>query len=393
MTDTALLRKQLVDHLVSRGVLRSSQWRTVFETVPRDVFLPRFFTRTDDGLRYAAVDFRDSRWLDLVYRDQAWTTQLDGDDHIWQTAYSQGPVAGTPTSSSSQPSLMAAMLESLDVQDGSRVLEIGTGTGYNAALLSQRLGDSHVVSIDIDPTLAKSASDCLARAGYHPTIVIGDGINAHIPGSPFDRLIATVAVSAIPATWLSQIQSGGRILANLDSELGGGALISLTVNNDGSASGNFDATTAFFMPTRSRSQTSSSAVLLKAALRDTRTTKAGQSRCDPGILDNQEFLFFASLLLPDVSRMGFTPIDNEPQEWLLACDGSWAYCTPSGLTSQVGNRALWDELDAAVDQWHQLDQPARQRFGLTITTKTGHQLWLDKPEAVLHCKLGAQLAS
>jgi protein-L-isoaspartate O-methyltransferase len=81
MTDATVLRKQLVGNLVAAGVLRSSQWQKAFETVPRHAFLPRFFTCTDDGMRYVAVDSSDPQWLSLVYQDQAWTTQLDGDDH------------------------------------------------------------------------------------------------------------------------------------------------------------------------------------------------------------------------------------------------------------------------------------------------------------------------
>jgi len=66
-----------------------------------------------------------------------------------------------PTSSSTMPSLMARMLEALDVHDGQRVLEIGTGTGYNAALLCYRLGSANVVSIDIDPGLVAAANEHL----------------------------------------------------------------------------------------------------------------------------------------------------------------------------------------------------------------------------------------
>jgi protein-L-isoaspartate O-methyltransferase len=73
------------------------------------------------------------------------------------------------------PSLMAQMLEALDVRDEHRVLEIGTGTGYNAALLCHRLGSNNVVSIDIDATLVAVAKNRLAALGHHPTLVVGDG--------------------------------------------------------------------------------------------------------------------------------------------------------------------------------------------------------------------------
>jgi len=78
--------------------------------------------------------------------------------------------------------------------------------------------------------------------------------------------------------------------------------------------------------------------------------------------------------------MGFTPTNGESQEWLLARDGSWAYCTASGATSQAGNCELWDDLEIIANQWQQLGQPARHRFGLTVTTDNTHRLWLGNPE-------------
>jgi hypothetical protein len=152
----------------------------------------------------------------------------------------------------------------------------------------------------------------------------------------------------------------------------------LTVNNDGSACGHFDSTPALFMPTRAQPPTDSVA-LLKTALRDVTEAATGRSHLDLNILNDQKFLFFAALLIPDVSSMGFTPTDGEPQELLLARDGSWAYCIASGIIYQAGNRNLWNELETIANQWKQLDQPARHRFGFIITTNTTHQLWLDNP--------------
>ncbi len=119
------------------------------------------------------------------------------------------------TSSSTMPSLMARMLEALDVQDGHRVLEIGTGTGYNAALLCHRLGSGKVVSIDVDPTLVAVARDHLAGLDYHPILVVGDGAAGVARHGPYDRIIATAAVPEIPVPWIEQLTPGGKILANL----------------------------------------------------------------------------------------------------------------------------------------------------------------------------------
>lgn len=115
--------------------------------MPRHVFTPEFYrpVSEDDYIRFVAVPPHSTGFLDAVYCDDVLVTQLDGDDQRWQQALVE-PVTGTPTSSSSQPSLIARMLEALDVQDGHRVLEVGTGNGYHAALLCHRLGEGRVVN-------------------------------------------------------------------------------------------------------------------------------------------------------------------------------------------------------------------------------------------------------
>jgi protein-L-isoaspartate O-methyltransferase len=70
---------------------------------------------------------------------------------------------------------MAAMLHSLDVREGMTVLEVGTGSGYNAALLATRLGDDAVTSIELDPALTQRARIALAATGHCPTVITGDG--------------------------------------------------------------------------------------------------------------------------------------------------------------------------------------------------------------------------
>jgi protein-L-isoaspartate O-methyltransferase len=140
MEDTHL-RAALVEHLTDTGVLHSERWRRAFERVPRHVFVPRVFLDRDADGRFVPLDGdhpdRRDEWLRTVYSDDTLITQLDGDDDVWKTALAEGSVTGLPTSSSSQPALMATMLEALEVGDGQRVLEIGTGTGYNAALMCE----------------------------------------------------------------------------------------------------------------------------------------------------------------------------------------------------------------------------------------------------------------
>lgn len=155
----------LANELEAKGHLTDSKWRPAVKAVPRHVFVPRFYD--DDRTRVdGAAPAQHDCWLSAVYSDVSLITQrtqLPDIEVDW------------PTSASSMPNLMVDMLELLSVADGHRVLEIGTDTGYNAALLSHRLGAANVTSIDLDPSLVADARERLANIGYRPHLVTGDG--------------------------------------------------------------------------------------------------------------------------------------------------------------------------------------------------------------------------
>ena len=98
---------------------------------------------------------------------------------------------GSPISTASQPTIVATMLEQLQVAPGHRVLEVGTGTGYNAALLGALCGPSGVVvTIELEPDLAERAAQVLARLGLDQVqVVVGDGRDGYPPQEPYDRII------------------------------------------------------------------------------------------------------------------------------------------------------------------------------------------------------------
>jgi methyltransferase of ATP-grasp peptide maturase system len=377
------LRAALVEHLADTGVLRSERWRRAFERVPRHMFVPRvFLDRNADG-RFVALDGDHpecrEEWLRTVYSDDTLITQLDGDEEAWKTAVAEGGVTGVPTSSSSQPALMATMLEALDVEDGQRVLEIGTGTGYNAALMCEALGSEHVVSVDIDAALVESAKERLAGLGYRPDLAAVDGGDGFADGAPYDRIMATCSLPAVPQAWIAQTRFGGRILVNLHRPLGGGALVLLTATGAARASGRFLPDHGGFMPTRTYA--APGAIDLY-----TRVDQAeGATRPTSVTIDALDgpFGMFAALRIP-AQRLGVVPDDGPEQGWLLGSDGSWACQTVTAdgvaVVRQSGPVDLWALLEHAHAEWDRLGRPPRHAFGLTVAPEE-HSLWLEAPDS------------
>ena len=159
----ARLRAEMVALLRERGSVSDPRVIAALETVPRHVFVP--------GSQLAEA-----------YDDRAIVTHLRD---------------GVPISSASQPAIVAIMLEQLRAPVGGSVLEIGAGTGYNAALLATLVGPSgRVVTVDIDPEVAVEARAHLSEAGIaNATVVCGDGAMGRADGAPYDGIIVTAGVA------------------------------------------------------------------------------------------------------------------------------------------------------------------------------------------------------
>jgi protein-L-isoaspartate(D-aspartate) O-methyltransferase len=385
----ARLRAGLVAALRADGAVTSARWAGAFASVPRHEFLPVFFAPTADRAGWRLVGEPDGEeWSRLVYADEAWVTQLDAGPRAAAQARSAERLTGEPTSSSSAPSLMGRMLEALDVADGSRVLELGTGTGYNTALLCAGLSDRQVTSADIDPHLVEAARGGLARAGYHPLLWAADGDTLASSGHRYDRLIVTYAVPRIPAAWLTLADRGAVIVAPLYRELAAGAMIRLAVTSDGQARGRFLPFYGGFMPTRRRAGPNLTAAMQAAGAGQGTSTTTRLPELTLG-QQPQPWHDYAALVLGDIHIADvFRESDGhgQAQHWLVAPDGSWA-CqqAPPEQTASVtqgGPRRLWTELEAAHARWHDLGRPPRERLGLTVTASAQH-LWIDDPGQVV----------
>jgi protein-L-isoaspartate(D-aspartate) O-methyltransferase len=181
---SAQARQLLVDRIRSVGYASADAVERAMRKVERHVFVP-------------AVSIAEA------YADDVVITRRDRN--------------GAVSSSASMPSLMALMLDQLDIRPGMKVLEVGTGTGYNAALLATVVGDhGAVTSIDIDEDVVSGARVALDDNGFaHVRTVAADGAIGQPDGAPYDRIIATVGAWDIPRSWYSQLADGGKLVVPL----------------------------------------------------------------------------------------------------------------------------------------------------------------------------------
>ena len=357
--------------------MTDARWIDAFLRVPRHAFLTRFFLPEGEG--WVAVAKEDRGWLRRVYSTNVLVTQLDDDSKQWDAARSGGPVPGIPTSSSSMPSIMAIMLEELQLSDGQTVLEIGTGTGYNAALLCQRLGDANVSTVDIDPAIVEPAKRALAECGFQPDCVVSDGAQGLPSRAPFDRVLCTCAVSTIPLAWLEQTVPGGLIVTTLNRPIGAG-LVRIVAGEGATGQGRVLERDGRFMPLRADRLTHPAMLLAKHTGESGDVTPT-QLPLDAVLSPSSRFEFYAGLELPNVVALG---------DHLLHADGSWArHRTLDGehVVEQGGPRRLWDDVERAHGEWTALGQPSRDRFGITVTPEA-QEFWLDSPASSHRWALG-----
>jgi protein-L-isoaspartate(D-aspartate) O-methyltransferase len=221
--ESARLRQQLVEQLKARDVLHSEELERALLRVPREAFLP---------------DIAEREGLEYIYADEAIVTKRGS--------------KGAPISSSSAPSMMAIMLEQLDLHPGQRVLEIGAGTGYNAALLAELVGDpAAIVTIDIEPDVVEQARRNLASAGYAAiTVLCADGAEGAPALAPFDRIELTVAADDVAPAWMDQLAPGGRLVLPLELHRQQRGQISLALVKQEGYLESVAAACAFFIPMR-----------------------------------------------------------------------------------------------------------------------------------------------
>ncbi len=375
MADPAELSARLIKALSESGDL-TAEWRPAFEAVPRHRFIPDTVW-TQQGKRLVPLDRVDdeSRWLERCYANDPVITQVD--DGV---PGEPGRVGRQITSSASRPDVVASMLAALDVEPGMNVLEIGTGTGWNAALLAERLGNDNVTSVEVDPEIADRARRVLREMGYEITVVTGDGALGHPESAPFDRVIATVAADRVPQAWAAQTRPGGRVLVPWTTDFHNGALVSFAVSEDGTMRGRIVGNVAFMLLRDQRGRGAS----LARDVRDIAGARQSFTRTHPyTVLGEYDVSLAIGLRVP---RCNLVVQDGDEDGvytvWLVdPWSGSWASLehqpgAEKFAVRESGERNLWQEAEAAYRWWDGLGRPTADRWGLTVTPDDQY-VWLD----------------
>lgn len=322
-------------------------------------------------------------WHRAAYANIPLVTQWDDGQHT-------GTEPGTvPTSSASMPSVVAAMLRELDVRDGMRVLEVGTGTGWNAALLARRLGGSRVVSVEIDPTVAGQAREALKRVGLNPEVIHGDGEDGWPDGAPYDRVVATAGVRAVPPRWLEQTRPGGTVLVPWGTHYSDqDALVRLTVDERGQASGPFLRMVEFMKLRAQRLDWARFRAYVPAFPGDADESRTRLTLSSLGGRYEPAW-FVAGLCVPDCAHVVNPSGEGAGRAWFFDLTSrSWAAVEfrggePDATVHQSGPRRLWDEVERALTWWAGRGSPGIDRFGLTVGQDGTARPWLDRPAQTL----------
>ncbi|TDO67154.1 protein-L-isoaspartate O-methyltransferase [Kribbella sp. VKM Ac-2571] len=360
------LADELVASIKQKGHLSDPRLRAAFAETPRHHFVPEYL-RLDIGPSGAThidgtVDRSTPQYLTAVYTDQALMTQTK-------------PVRGQPdsfvwSSSSSMPSVMADMIEELQIRPGMTVLESGTGTGYNAAILCHLLGERAVTTIEIDPDLRKTALERLVDLGYHPSTTP--------QVRSYDRILATHAVDNIPPEWIKLGKPGAVILADLrppaNSQVGAWAKV--TIDEDGrGARGRLMPPRGYFMSARKVPEFADDGqqlpeLTLEEHQRRAEMIETRDVLVQPEILDDQAFALYCWRRNLDIWSWY-----QNGEVSLSTADGAWAQVRGTAV-SVIGDRDLWAEVEHTHRDWQAAGQPPVTEWTVRVTPEGSTEIEL-----------------
>lgn len=338
--------------------------------VPRELFVPDgYFVQIEgsDQAAYRPIMPGDDDWRARCYTNEALVTQIAGTINPRDI---HGEIAREPTSSTSMPGLVTFTLDQADLTPGLRVLELGAGTGWQAALLSRIVGEDNVVTVDTDPVVAHRARMNLHSAGHHPEVIEGDGRAGYPEGGPYDRLLATFGVARIYPAWLEQVKPGGVIIANLRNRLEPFGLVRLVRQDDGTAVGRFVSEGSYM---QARQEAPSAHLVLP----DPSTGRTRPTALDPKALHDNAARLVAEGVAGGIQWLPGLDTGDGPADWFVDQDtGAYAVVreTVHGFNvTEDPAHPVWEAIETALAAWRDAGEPETTRLFVTADAD-GHTI-------------------
>ena len=371
-------RERLVAVLQEREAIRSLQVAQAFLEVPREAFVSAFYQReAEPGMNWTlrtVATVEPEQWLELVYQDEPLITKLN--ERKW------------PISSSSAPSVMARMLEALDIRLGDRVLEIGTGTGYNAALLAHLTGDPALVTtVELDETMARRAERMLHTVAGPVCVRAGDGRMGEASRVPYDRIIATASAGYIPRAWYVQLAPGGRLVMDLQGKQSASGFLVVEKSPAGeTAWGRFWQPALCFMPLIDPAASTESTRTLFQQPSLEEITLEPESPF-PTLFRELALRWFLQWFYPTLTVTQPFPVPGQTYKAIVLKDE--AHATVLQLNQQEdrgwqgkqrGTYPLWTKVQQAYACFLHHQQPGQERYQVLLDEKQAQLLITDDGE-------------
>lgn len=339
--DLSQLKDQLVEEI--RAHIQDETILNAFRRVPRHEFIETFFNGTymNGKQQWHCVSPTDSQWLEEIYKNRPLVTSLD---------------SNRPNVSSSQPDIMAKMIQSVKLQRGTRVLEIGTGTGYNAAILATLAGNENVVTIDINAALLEFARERIERTvGAGITLLHADGRNLQT-SQEFDAIILSASHDRIEPSWIRALAPGGRIILNwsksfskvfLEAEKIDRGLVGHVAQYSGDFMNLYDGNALKRGPLPYHSMPKLAPLDFRAQL-----------------VEDFDFGFFLQINIPSLTSHRYRKTSSGEISYSVKDDTNRIVHFSS--TSITGDASLWNEIQTLHEKFKELKSPKRKKYLLKV---------------------------